>query len=216
MARVLLVEDHTLVRNGIRLILERFPDMTIVGEARDGREGVALAKSLTPDIAVVDVGLPNLSGLEAARQIRQESPSTRILMLSMHGEIEYVREALRAGASGYILKNAASVELMAGIHAVLMGQRYISEDLLRAIKRTPRQLRENDGGSALAVLTAREREVLQLIAEGNSGPEIGRALGIAERTVETHRANIMTKLDIHTIAGLTRFALRTGICFLDA
>ena len=215
MPRVLLVEDHTLVRSGIRLLLERSRDMVVVGEAEDGREAVALAKSLLPDIAIVDVGLPNLNGLQAARQIRKESPRTRILMLSMHGEIEYVREALRAGASGYVLKSAASAELMAGVHAVLMGQKYISENLLRSLKKKPPDVRSGASASELATLTAREREILQLVAEGNSGPEIGRALGISERTVETHRLNMMTKLDIHTIAGLTRFALRNGVCFLD-
>jgi DNA-binding NarL/FixJ family response regulator len=216
MPRILLVEDHTLVRSGIRLLLERSRDMVIVGEAEDGRQAVTLAQSLAPDIAVVDVGLPNLNGLQAARQIRQASPRTRILMLSMHGEIEYVREALRAGASGYVLKSAASAELMAGIHAILMGQRYISEDLLRFLNRTSVDPQGGTGTSQLATLTAREREILQLVAEGNSGPEIARALGISERTVETHRLNLMTKLDIHTIAGLTRFALRNGVCFLDA
>jgi DNA-binding NarL/FixJ family response regulator len=215
MPRVLLVEDHTLVRSGIRLLLERSRDMVVVGEAEDGREAVALAKSLLPDIAIVDVGLPNLNGLQAARQIRQESPRTKILMLSMHGEIEYVREALRAGASGYVLKSAASAELMAGIHAILMGQKYVSDRLLESMKKKPADVRSGASASELACLTAREKEVLQLVAEGNSGPEISRSLDISERTVETHRLNIMTKLDIHTIAGLTRFALRHGVCFLD-
>jgi DNA-binding NarL/FixJ family response regulator len=215
MPRVLLVEDHTLVRSGIRLLLERSRDMVIVGEAEDGRQAVTLAKTLLPDIAIVDVGLPNLNGLQAARQIRQESPRTKILMLSMHGEIEYVREALRAGASGYVLKNAASAELMAGIHAILMGQKYVSERLLESMKKKPLDVRSGASASELACLTAREREILQLVAEGNSGPEIARSLEISERTVETHRLNIMTKLDIHTIAGLTRFALRNGVCFLD-
>jgi two-component system, NarL family, response regulator NreC len=215
MPRVLLVEDHLLVRSGIRLLLERSRDMRIVGEADDGREAVALAKSLTPDLAIVDVGLPNLNGLQAVLQIRQESPRTRVLMLSMHAEIEYVREALRAGASGYVLKSAASTELMAAVHAILTGQKYISEKLLESLKKMPPNVRSGASPSDLTILTAREREILQLVAEGNSGPEIARDLAISERTVETHRQNIMTKLDIHTIAGLTRFALRHGLCFLD-
>jgi DNA-binding NarL/FixJ family response regulator len=215
MPRVLLVEDHLLVRSGIRLLLERSRDMVIVGEADDGHQAVALTKSLTPDLAIVDVGLPNLNGLQAVRQMREESPRTRVLMLSMHSEIEYVREALRAGASGYVLKSAASADLMAAVHAILIGQKYISEKLLESLKKTPANVRSGSSPSELAILTAREREILQLVAEGNSGPEIARHLTISERTVETHRQNIMTKIGIHTIAGLTRFALRNGICFLD-
>jgi DNA-binding NarL/FixJ family response regulator len=215
MPRVLLVEDHTLVRSGIRLLLEKSRDIVIAGEADDGRQAIAMAKTLTPDLAIVDVGMPNLNGLQAAKQIRQESPRTRVLMLSMHAEIEYVREALRAGASGYVLKSAASAELMAAVHAVLIGQNYISEKLMKALQKTHVDVKSGASPSELALLTAREREILQLVAEGNSGPEIAATLVISERTVETHRQNIMTKLSVHTIAGLTRFAIRNGLCFLD-
>lgn len=215
MPRVMLVEDHTLVRSGIRLLLERSPGITIVGEADDGRQAIDLAKSLTPDIAIVDVGMPNLNGLQAARAIRAESPRTLVLMLSMHSEIEYVREAIRAGASGYVLKNAASAELGAAVHAILIGQTYISEKLLKALKKAHVDVRSGASPSELALLTPREKEILQLVAEGNSGPEIASTLDISERTVESHRQNIMIKLDIHTIAGLTRFAIRNGLCFLD-
>jgi len=214
MATVLLIEDHALVRSGIRSLLERAGGLVVVGEAADGREGVRLKRDLAPDIAVVDVGMPNLNGIEAMRQMRAESPATRVLMLSMHADREYVYQALSAGAAGYVLKSAAFGELLSAIQTVLAGRRYLSPPLAEALKETPGAA----GGQAVvapAKLSAREREILQLVAEGNSGPIIAGMLGISERTVETNRLNIMNKLNIHTIAGLTRFAIQHGMCFLE-
>ncbi len=215
MSRIVLVEDHTLVRSGIRLLLERARDLQIVGEAEDGRQAVELVKELSPDLAVLDVGMPNLNGLDAARQIREQRPQTRVLMLSMHADVEYVREAFRVGATGYVLKNAATAELEEAIHAVLDGQVYVSAQLQSALSNTRPGTRHGRDDSAISILTGREREVLQLISEGNAGPEIARVLAISERTVETHRQNVMAKLHIHSIAGLTRFALRYGLTALD-
>ena len=215
MPRILLVEDHTLVRSGIRLLLERAPGLQIVGEAENGRQAVELCAALTPDLAIMDIAMPTLNGLEAARKIAAESPQTCILMLSMHSEVEYVRAALAAGARGYVLKNAASADLLSAIGAVLAGTIYVSAPLRTALRDARTSDTGTDSSAGLARLTAREREILHLIAQGNSGPEIARALAISERTVETHRQNVMAKLNIHSIAGLTRFALRHGVATLE-
>jgi len=214
MARILLVDDHTLVRSGIRLLLERAADLQIVGEAADGRQALEMARALTPDLVILDVSMPQLNGLDAARQIRSAQPATRVLMLSMHADAEYVREAFRAGATGYVLKNAAAADLVAAVRHVLQGDSYLSAPLT-AVPLPPRGAGDGGAESELTRLTGREREVLQLIAEGHSGPEIAKMLTISQRTVETHRQNIMGKLQIHSIAGLTRFALRHGLAALE-
>ena len=212
MIRVLLAEDHELVRHGIRMMLESTGGFQVVGEAVNGREAVGLARSTAPDLAILDVGMENLNGIEATRQIRALVPGTRVLVLSMHTDVHYVREALRAGAHGYVIKGAAFKELLTAIEQVCGGKTYLSsglpslsvEDLRRPSRQHPQ--------SVLESLTAREREVLQLIAEGNSGTEIAQGLGVSARTVESHRERIMAKLDLHSIADLTRFAMRNGLC----
>lgn len=212
MIRVLLAEDHELVRQGLRVMLENAGDYAVVGEATDGREAVRLAQSCAPDLAIMDVGMPNLNGIEAARQIRAVSPGTRVLMLSMHSDVQYVREALRAGARGYVLKGAAFKELLAAIEQVLAGRVYLSAALPKAALDNLLRPSHQAPPSTLECLTARERQVLQLIAEGNSGPEIAKSLEVSARTVESHRERIMAKLDLHSIADLTRFAIRNGVC----
>ena len=212
MIRVLLAEDHELVRNGIRMMLEAAGGFLVVAEAADGREALQGVRTQAPDLAIVDVGMPNLNGIETTRQIRTISPTTRVLILSMHTDPQYVREAFGAGASGYVLKGAAFKELLEAIQHVLAGKSYVSQGLPVL---SADELRRGSGlhpSSALTSLTAREREVLQLIAEGNSGTEIARDLGVSARTVESHRERIMAKLDLHSIADLTRFAIRNGVC----
>ena len=210
MMRVLLAEDHELVRQGIRVMLERTGEYQVVAEAADGREAVAMVRASGPDVAILDVGMQNLNGIEATRQIRTISPTTRIVMLSMHADMLYVQEALRAGARGYVLKGAAFKELLTALEQVCAGKTYLSPALTKVSADTLRRP-YHPAPATLASLTAREREVLQLIAEGNSGTEIAQSLGVSARTVESHRERIMAKLDLHSIADLTRFAIRNGL-----
>ena len=213
--RVLLVEDHTVVRCGIRALLEGSKDVEVVGEAENGREAVEMAHRLNPQVILMDVAMGELNGIDATRQITESQPDMRVLMLSMHKDEQYIFEALKAGARGYVLKSAAVKELLNGIHEVAAGRNYVSpslssivmDDYVRRAKGT-RTLSDVDK------LTLREREVLQLIAEGKSSAEIASGLYISVRTVESHRHNIMEKLSIHSVAGLTRFAIRHGICAL--
>jgi DNA-binding NarL/FixJ family response regulator len=212
-SRVLLAEDHTVVRSGIRSLLEASKEVDVVGEAGDGREAVELALCLEPDVVLMDVAMGELNGIEATRQITAERPETRVLMLSAHNDEQYIFEALRAGARGYVLKSAAVKELMNGIREVAAGRNYVSPSLAGVVMND--YVRRAKGGhlaSEADKLTAREREVLQLIAEGKSSAEVAEVLCISVRTVDTHRHNIMGKLGIHSVARLTRFAIRHGLC----
>ena len=212
MTTVLLAEDHTLVRSGIRALLERAGGYQVVGEASNGREALRLAGALTPDLALVDVAMPELDGIAVAREMPTTSPRTRVLMLSMQSNYHYVAQALRLGAGGYVLKDAAFDELLAAIGQVLAGQTYLSAAVTTpALQRglaNPATLAE----SGLDKLTPRERQVLQRIAEGASTPEIAGEFTLSPRTVETYRERIMLKLDLHSIAALTRFAVGHGLC----
>jgi DNA-binding NarL/FixJ family response regulator len=210
--KILLVEDFTLIRSGVRALLEQSGKGEVVGEAVNGRDAVKLARQLKPDIVLMDVAMPELTGIEATRQICEHLPDVRVIMLSMHSDRQYIFESLRAGASGYVYKNAALEELLAAIDKVLTGGTYISTELADMVRDEYfRWARGERIGTELEKLTAREREVLQLIAEGNSSAEIARRLFISVRTVDTHRFHIMEKLDIHSIAGLTKFAIRNGL-----
>jgi DNA-binding NarL/FixJ family response regulator len=215
MKTVLLVEDHTLVRRGIRTMLEVEADMKVVGECGDGREAVRLFNRLRPDLVLMDVAMPDLNGIEATRQMVASRPGSRIIMLSMHADGQYVVESFRAGASGYVLKDAAFGELLSAIKAVRDGKRYLSPPLNEStLTDYVRATRGERSVSELDILSNREREVLQLIGEGNSSAEIAGKLEISVRTVETHRQHIMEKLHIHSVAGLTKFAIRHGLCSL--
>ncbi len=214
--RVLLAEDHTLVRSGIRLLLENSGKVEVLGEAGDGHEAIELTRQLQPEVVLMDVGLPLLSGIEAARQIHAAQPEVRILMLSMHADRQYLLESLRAGASGYVLKDAAFTELLTALRSVQSGHTYLSPALAEiAMEHYVRRAQGKPGLDELEVLSPREREVLQLIGKGDSSAEIAQTLHISVRTVDTHRHNIMKKLDIHSIAGLTKFAVRHGLCELS-
>jgi two-component system, NarL family, response regulator NreC len=210
--KVLLVEDFTLIRSGVRALLESSGKVQVVGEAVNGRDAIKLAKQVNPDIVLMDVAMPEMTGIEATRQIRAAQPNVRVIMLSMHADRQYIFESLRAGASGYVDKNVALNELLTAIETVLAGRTYLSSESADVVKdEYLRWVRGEHTATELEKLTAREREVLQLIAEGNSSAEIARRLFISVRTVDTHRFHIMEKLEIHSIAGLTKFAIRNGL-----
>jgi two-component system, NarL family, response regulator NreC len=210
--RILLADDHQLMRSGVRLMLEREPDLTVVGEAADGREAVALAKSLKPEVVVMDIGMPNLNGIEAAHQMTQESPELAIVMVSMHSDESYVLRALKAGARGYLLKDSAEADLIKAVHAVAGGKSFFSpavsklllDDYVRKLKRSGTE-------DAYDLLTPREREILQLIAEGKSNKDIANLLNLSVYTIESHRSNLMEKLNLRGLPELILYAVRHGI-----
>ena len=207
--RVLLVDDHTVVRHGLRRILASDEQIEIVGEAGDGRTAVELAHRLAPDVVVMDVALPELNGIEATRQLTKRAPNVHVLMLTMHADDVYVRQSLKAGARGYLLKDSEDLDLIKAVKAVGAGGSFFSPAVSRVVLSGylgDRPAAEND--DPLGRLTDREREVLQLIAEGKTNKEIGVALALSVNTVETHRKHLMEKLDLHNTAELVRFAIR--------
>ena len=215
--RVLLAEDHTIVRKGLRSLLDKETGIEVVGEAEDGREAIVKAEELHPDVVVMDIAMPGLNGLEATRQIKKRFPDMKILILTMHANEEYILQSLKAGASGYLVKKAAPAELISAINAVHKGHSFLSPSISRmVIDEYIRRSKEiSEGEEGFEQLTVREREVLQLIAEGRKTREIAELLYISIKTVETHRAHIMNKLDIHSTAELTRYAIRKGIISSD-
>ena len=210
--RVLVADDHTVVREGIRHVLEGEPGFEVVAEASNGAEVLALAERHRPDVAVLDISMPGESGIQVAARLRRSLPETRILILSMYDNAEYVMESVRAGAHGYILKDTAATELRRAIRAVQNGEAFLSPPVAGRLTAAVRgELEREQRTSDFASLTAREREVLAGIAHGRTNKEIAASLGISHRTVETHRESLMRKLRIHTVAGLTRFALEAGL-----
>lgn len=203
--RVMLVDDHPIVREGMRILLGTSGGIEVVGEAAEGHEACAAARTLEPDVVVLDLALPGLHGVEVTRRIRAERPATRVLVLSMHGSDEHVRPAVRAGASGFVVKGAGLSDIAAAIVAVAAGNAYFSPGLAERLV-----------GDGPPELSAREREVLVLVAQGYSTPQIGAHLGLSVKTVEGHRGRIMSKLGIHDLAGLVRFAIRSGLVTADA
>ena len=207
MIKILLADDHALVRQGFKMILGAQPDMQIVGEAGNGREAVELAEKLQPDLIVMDVTMPELNGIEATRRLAQNAPRTRVLALSMHKDAVYVREILRAGARGYLLKDSVDADLLAAVRAVAKGEGYLSPGVSDAVLTDYRK----HVTDPLDLLTSREREVLQMIAEGKTNKEIATLLNLSVYTVEAHRGRIMEKLNLHSTGELVRFALRSGL-----
>jgi DNA-binding NarL/FixJ family response regulator len=205
--RILLAEDHALVRAGIRSLLASVPDLEVVGEAGDGREALAILERIPADVVILDITMPGMNGLEAASRIAERWPATKVIILSMHSNEEYVSRALRAGAAGYLLKDAGTSELEAAIRAVVRGQTFLSA----AVSRRPAGDGVAQGPTALEGLTPRQREVLQLIAEGHSTKGTAAVLGLSVKTVETHRTQLMQRLAIHDVAGLVRYAMRAGL-----
>jgi DNA-binding NarL/FixJ family response regulator len=210
--RVLLVDDHALVRSGLRSLLSASSEVNVVGEFGTGREALDKCAQLEPDVVLTDVEMPQLNGIDLTRQILELCPATAVIMVTMHSSQQYVLESLRAGASGYVLKDAALAELLTAIKTVCGGARYLSPALVDfVVTDYVRQANGEAPASALNKLSNREREVLQLIAEGYTSGQVRLALHISVRTVDAHRANIMQKLNIHSIAGLTKFAIMHGI-----
>jgi DNA-binding NarL/FixJ family response regulator len=207
MIRILLADDHSLVRHGFRMILAAEADMEIAGEAGNGREALELAQKLKPDVVVMDVAMPELNGIEATRRLIELSPRTRVLALSMHKDAVYVREILRAGARGYLLKDSADADLLAAVRAVAKGEGYLSPGVSDAVLSDYRR----HVTDPLDLLTSREREVLQLIAEGKTNKEIATSLTLSVYTVEAHRGRLMEKLNLHSTGELVRFAVRSGL-----
>ncbi len=208
--RVLLADDHALVRAGLRELLQKLPGVEVVAEAGDGREALALVKSALPNFVLLDITMKGLTGLEAAERIVKDFPGVKVVMLSMHANEEYVLRALRAGVSGSIIKDAAIVELELALKAVVAGETYLSPTISRSV--IENYLGRTGGKtSSLEQLTPRQREILQLIAEGHSTKEIAYTLKLSVKTVETHRAQLMERLQIYDVAGLVRYAMRVGL-----
>ena len=212
--RILLADDHGIIRQGLRSLLEKEPDMQVVGEAEDGRKAIELVNECSPDIVIMDITMPNLNGVEATRHITGESSKSKVIALSIHSNRRFVADMLKAGASGYILKECLSDELVQAIRSVSTGGRYLSpritdvviDDYVKRLSTTPE--------SRIATLTARERQVLQLLAEGKSTKQIALDLHVSSKTIEANRRRIMEKLDIHSIAELTKYAVREGLTSL--
>ncbi len=210
--RVLVADDHTIIRSGLRMLLEREPGFEVVAEASDGRQAVELAESLKPDVAVLDIGMPNLNGIEATRQIVQKLPRTRVVVLSMHSDESYVLKALKSGARGYLLKDSAESDILNSIRAVNDGKAYFSPEISRMlVEDYMRQMQQRGVEDSYELLTPREREILQMLAEGRSNKEISSALNLSPYTVETHRGNILQKLNLHSLPELILYAVRKGV-----
>jgi two-component system response regulator NreC len=210
--RILLADDHVVMRSGLRALLERQPNLEIVGECENGREAVELAASVRPDVVVMDVGMPVLNGIEATKAIVSKQPATAVVILSMHADESYVMRALKAGARGYLLKDSAAADLIGAIQTISRGKSFFSpkvshilaEDYIRVLK-------QKGAVDSYDLLTDREREILQLLAEGNGNKEVATSLNISPYTVETHRGHILQKLNLHNAAELVLYAVRKGI-----
>ena len=213
--RVLLAEDHKIVREGLRSLLEKQPDMEVIAEAGDGREALRLVRETSPNIVIMDVVMPELNGIEATRQIVAKAPGVKVIALSMYSDARFVTGMLSAGASGYILKDCALDELILAIHTVAADQTHLSPAISRIVVRDYIDHLDGRRPSALSHLTAREREVLQLLAEGTTAKKIAYELHLSVKTIETHRTQIMDKLDIHSLAELTKYAIREGLTSVD-
>ncbi|MGA2737889.1 MAG: response regulator transcription factor [Bryobacteraceae bacterium] len=204
---ILLADDHAVVRQGFKMILAAQPDMEIVGEAGNGREALDLAGQLQPDVIVMDVAMPELNGIEATRRVAEVSPRSRVLALSMHKDSVYVREILRAGARGYLLKDSIASDLLAAVRAIARGEGYLSPGVSDAVLNDYRR----HVTDPIDLLTSREREVLQMIAEGKTNKDIATVLNLSVYTVDAHRGRIMEKLNVHSVTDLVRFAVRCGL-----
>jgi DNA-binding NarL/FixJ family response regulator len=210
--RILLADDHNVVRKGLRLLLETQPRFTVVAEAADGREAVALAQEQRPDVVVMDIAMPLLNGIEAARQIAAKLPQTAIVFLSMHSDESYVLKALKAGARAYLLKDSAETDLIQAVQSVNEGKAFFSPAISKMlVEDYVRQMRERQVEDSYELLTTREREVLQLLAEGKNNKDVASILNLSLYTVETHRANILQKLNLHSGADLILYAIRKGV-----
>jgi DNA-binding NarL/FixJ family response regulator len=216
MIRVILADDHHLVRGGIRALLEKADDICVVGEAEDGQEATELVERLSPDVLIIDIAMPRLNGIQATERVRALGLATQVVILSMHSRPTLVRQALRNGARGYLLKRSVTEELLLAVRAASRRETYLSPEISGSIVDDFLAYQVDAGKSSpFDQLTPREREVVQLIAEGHTNNGIARLLKISIKTVERHRANLMAKLDVHDVAGLTRIAIEHGLIFID-
>jgi DNA-binding NarL/FixJ family response regulator len=213
--RILLAEDHAIVREGLRSLIEKHPNMEIVHEAEDGRTAVELVRELLPDVVIMDITMPNLNGVEATRQITSEFPQVKVIALSIHSNRRFVADMLGAGAAGYVLKECLFDELIQAIKTVTAGDRYLSSRITSVVVEDYVNRLATTADSPLSTLTSREREVLQLVAEGKSTKQIALGLHVSTKTVEANRRQIMEKLDVHSIAELTKYAVREGLTPLE-
>ncbi len=210
--RILLAEDHTIVRQGISALLRAEPDMDVVGEASNGVEAIEMTKKVLPDIVLMDIAMKNLNGIEATRKIKKLFPQTKVLVLTMYDNEEWIFQILKAGASGYLVKDSAMTDLVSAIRAIHQGDSYLSPTISRkVIDEYIRKAEMGEKGEERDFLSDREREILQMIAEGHSSPQIASLLGISKKTVEAHKAHIMEKLNIHDRVGLIKYAIRKGL-----
>ncbi len=210
--RILVADDHTIIRSGLRVLLERQPGFQVVGEAADGRQAVELARSLRPDVVMLDIAMPNLNGIEAARQICGELPRAAVVILSMHADEGYVLKALKAGARGYLLKDSAEADIIEAVRAVHAGKAFFSPEISKMlVEDYVRQARQRGMDDSYELLTTREREILQLLAEGKANKDIAAMLNLSVYTVETHRSNILQKLNLHSLPELVLYAVRKGV-----
>lgn len=213
--RVVLVDDHVLIRAGLKALLHSLANIQVVGEASDGHEAVDVVEKLEPDVVIMDIAMANLNGLEAASRVTKQWPKVKVIILSMHANEEYVGQALDVGATGYLLKGAEPAELELALKAVVRGETYLSPSISKQLVQDYLSHRKEKPGSTVE-LTARQREVLQLIAEGCSTKDIANKLGLSVKTVDTHRTELMRRLDIHDVAGLVRYAIRRGLVSTEA
>jgi len=213
--RVLLVDDHSIVRDGLRVCMSTSKHYEVVGEAENGHSAVQLAADLRPDIVIMDVAMPGMNGIEATRQVVAQPHAPKVVVLSMHSDREFVVEALRAGASGYLMKASAFDELVRAMDAVSEGKTYLSPSITDVVVDNYVRKRPDEPPNAFSVLTARERQILQLLAEGSNAKEIAANLGISDKTVHAFRNRVMEKLDLHSVAELTKYAIRHGLTTLD-
>jgi len=210
--RIILADDHTVIRSGLKLLLERQPDLQVVGEAANGRQAVDSAAALEPQVAVLDIAMPQMNGIEATRQIVARNPAVSVVILSMHSDEGYVMRALQAGAKAYLLKDSAEADLIRAVRAVSEGKSFFSPAVSRMLLEDyMRQMQQKGASDSYELLTSREREVLQLIAEGKSNKEIATLLNLSLHTVETHRTRVLQKLNLHSVPELILYAVRKGI-----
>jgi len=214
--RVLLGDDHRIVREGLRILLEKEPDIEVIGEAEDGHSTVELARKLKPQIVVMDITMPDLNGIEATYEITKEVPGVKVLALSMHVDQRFVEKMLRAGATGYLPKDCAYEELVRAVHTVASNETYLSPTIADMVRRDYLHQRPKADTSVFSILTLREREVLQLMAEGKTTKAIASHLEVSVKTIETHRQHVMQKLNLHSLAELTKYAIREGLTSLES
>ncbi|MBS1113821.1 MAG: nreC 3 [Nitrospirae bacterium] len=213
--KIILADDHKIIREGLRSLIEKQPDMEVIAEAQDGLTTVNLVQKLKPDVVIMDIGMPEMNGIDATTKITTEYKTVKVIALSMHSDRRFVMQMLKAGAAGYLLKDSAFEELVSAIHAVIAKQHYLSQKITDVVVQEYLQNLPPNESTVFTVLTAREREVLQLIAEGKSTKQIASVLNLSVKTIETHRQQIMEKLDMHSIAQLTKYAIREGLTSLE-